>query len=127
MNRGEIVTYWIDSAEVDALAMDRKRDKQLAFQKVREYVQKLRENHIKIWRLYLYGSYAKGTYHTDSDIDLAVFLEKDDLDGFEENVQLMKLRRNIDMRIEPHPFAKSDFDETNPFVKEIIETGERMV
>ena len=107
--------------------MDRKQNKQLAFQKTREYIQKLRENRIKIWRLYLYGSYAKGTYHTDSDIDLAVFLEKDDLDGFEENVQLMKLRRDVDIRIEPHPFAKSDFDETNPLVKEIIETGERII
>lgn len=107
--------------------MDREQDKQLVHQKTREYIQKLRENRIKVWRLYLYGSYAKGTYHRDSDIDLAVFLEKDDLDGFEENVQLMKIRRNIDMRIEPHPFAKSDFDDTNPFVKEIIETGERMI
>jgi predicted nucleotidyltransferase len=102
--------------------MDRKENKQLAFRKTREYIQKLREN-----RIYLYGSYAKGTYQTDSDIDLAVFLEKEDLDGFEENVQLMKLRRDVDMRIEPHPFAKSDFDETNPFIKEIIETGERII
>ena len=44
-----------------------------------------------------------------------------------QNVQLMKLRRDVDMRIEPHPFAKSDFDETNPFIKEIIETGERII
>ena len=104
-----------------------KQDKQLVYQKTDEYIKKLKENRIKIWRLYLYGSYAKNTFHAESDIDLAIFLEKEVLDGFEEDVQLMKLRRNIDMRIEPHPFAKSDFDETNPFVKEIIETGERII
>ena len=103
-----------------------KQDKQLVYQKTDEYIKKLKENRIKIWRLYLYGSYAKNTYHAESDIDLAVFLEKDELDGFEEDVQLMKLRRDVDMRIEPHPFAKSDFDETNPYIKEIIETGERI-
>ena len=107
--------------------MARKQDKQLIYQKIDEYIKKLEENRIKIWRLYLYGSYAKNTYHAESDIDLAVFLEKDELDGFEEDVQLMKLRRNVDMRIEPHSFAKSDFDETNPYIKEIIETGERII
>jgi len=77
--------------------------------------------------LYLYGSYAKGLFDKESDIDLAVFLEREDLDGFEEDAQLMKLRRKVDIRIEPHPFAKSDFDETNPYIKEIIESGERII
>ena len=58
---------------------------------------------------------------------MAVFLEREDLDGFEEDAQLMKLRRKVDIRIEPHPFAKSDFDETNPYIKEIIESGERII
>lgn len=107
--------------------MARKQDKQLIYQKIDEYIKKIEETRIKIWRLYLYGSYAKNTYHAESDIDLAIFLEKDDFDGFEEDVQLMKLRRNVDMRIEPHSFAKSDFNETNPYIKEIIETGERII
>jgi len=54
-------------------------------------------------------------------------LEKEDLDGFEEDAQLMKLRRKVDIRIEPHSFAKSDFDETNPYIREIIESGERII
>jgi len=102
-------------------------DKQLIYQKIQEYLQLLEENQIKVWRLYLYGSYAKGIFNEESDIDLAVFLEKEELDGFEEDVQLMKLRRKVDMRIEPHPFARSDFDETNPYIKEIVESGERIL
>jgi predicted nucleotidyltransferase len=107
--------------------MAHREDKKLIYQKIREYIQLLEENQIKIWRLYLYGSYAKNSYDNESDIDLAVFLEKEDLDGFEEDAQLMKLRRKVDMRIEPHPFAKSDFDQTNPYIKEIVESGERII
>ena len=104
-----------------------REDKQLIYQKIKEYVEVLQENHIRVWRLYLYGSYAKDTYNNESDIDLAIFLDLDDLDGFKEDCELMKLRRKIDLRIEPHPFARTDFDETNPYVKEIIKTGERII
>ena len=107
--------------------MAHKEDKQLIYQKIREYIKILKKNHIPIWRVYIYGSYTKGTYKKDSDIDLAIFWDKDDIDGFEEDVQLLKLGRNIDLLIEPHSFARSDFDETNPYIKEIIETGDRII
>ena len=104
-----------------------KRNKKVILQTVRHYIEHLQENQIPIWRIYLYGSVAKGTYHENSDIDLAVFWDKDDIDGFKEDVQLMKLTKKIDLRIEPHSFARSDFDETNPYIKEIVETGERII
>ncbi len=107
--------------------MDYRKDKQLVYKKIHDYIQRLKENNIPVWRLYLYGSYAKNTYHKDSDIDLAVFWDKEDIDGFDEDVKLMKLRWDIDLRIEPHSLARTDFDETNPFIKEIIETGERII
>lgn len=107
--------------------MDHRKDKDLIYKKINEYIDVLKKNHIPVWRLYLYGSYTKNTYNSESDIDLAIFLEKDDLDGFEEDSTLMKLRRIVDFRIEPHPFAKTDFDETNPYIREIIQTGERII
>jgi len=122
----EVTTFNIKSRYPD-YKMAHREDKKLIYQKIREYIQLLEENQIKIWRLYLYGSYARNSYDNESDIDLAVFLEKEDLDGFEEDAQLMKLRRKVDMRIEPHPFAKSDFDQTNPYIKEIVESGERII
>ena len=107
--------------------MANRDDKKIIYQKIQDYIHLLEKNQIKVWRLYLYGSYAKGIFNEESDIDLAVFLEKEDLDGFEEDAELMKLRRKVDIRIEPHPFARSDFDETNPYIKEIIESGERII
>jgi uncharacterized protein len=104
-----------------------KRNKKVILQTVRQYIEHLQKNEIPIWRIYLYGSVAKGTYHDNSDIDLAVFWDKEDIDGFNEDVQLMKLTPKIDLRIEPHSFARSDFDETNPYIKEIVETGVRIV
>ena len=107
--------------------MGHRKDKRVVYQKIKEYLEVLEKSNIKLWKVYLYGSYAKNTYNNESDIDLAIFLDKDDLDGFDEDAQLMKLRRNVDIRIEPHPFAKSDFDETNPYIKEIIRTGDRII
>ncbi|MDO8445744.1 MAG: nucleotidyltransferase domain-containing protein [Deltaproteobacteria bacterium] len=107
--------------------MANRETKELINKKVREYVQVLKEHNIPVWRLYLFGSYAKGTYRKDSDIDLAVFWDKDEIDGFDEDVQLMKLRWDVDLTIEPHSFARTDFDETNPFIREIIKTGERII
>ena len=88
--------------------MDTKKDKQLIYEKIKEYVKSLEKNKIPVWRLYLYGSYAKNTFHRDSDIDLAVFWDRDDIDGVDEDVQLSKLSWDIDLRIEPFSFARTE-------------------
>jgi len=35
----------------------------------------------------------------------------------------MRLRRKIDLRIEPHPIKEQDFNVVNPFAFEIEKTG----
>ena len=81
--------------------------------------------HYKVKAIILFGSYAKGTNHEDSDIDIAIIT--DDLkcnDVFDEQLNLKKLRRNIDYRIEPHLIEVADYDSVEtPFVQEVIETG----
>ncbi len=92
-------------------------------QVIRKYLKILRENNIPIWHIYLFGSYAKGSHSKDSDDDIAVFWDKDNIDGFIEDVQLLKFTKDIDLWIEPHSFARTDFDKTNPYIKEILKTG----
>jgi uncharacterized protein len=76
-------------------------------------------------RIILFGSFAKGNYHEDSDIDIAVIL-KDYNNMMEIQLDLMRLRRKIDSRIEPHPFRENDFDITNPIVNEIVKYGKNI-
>ena len=102
-------------------------DSELIHQKIREYVLRLEEHRVGVWRIYLFGSFAKGTAGPDSDIDLAVFLDRDEVDGFHDDVALMRLTWDVDTRIEPHAFARTDLDDMDPFVREIVETGERIL
>lgn len=76
-----------------------------------------------IVKIILFGSYAKGNYHKDSDIDIAVIL-KDYNNLIDMQLDLMRIRRKIDSRIEPHPFREKDFDITSPIVNEIVKYGQ---
>ncbi|HEY5510746.1 MAG TPA: nucleotidyltransferase domain-containing protein [Prolixibacteraceae bacterium] len=70
----------------------------------------------------LFGSFAKGTNHDDSDIDIAIVVNNV-VDIIDTQIDLMKLRRKIDLRIEPHPFMIGDFNQNNPVVHEILKYG----
>jgi predicted nucleotidyltransferase len=76
-------------------------------------------------RIILFGSYAKGNYNEDSDIDIAVVL-KDYSYDIDMQLELMRLRRKIDSRIEPHPFRESEFELSNPIVFEIMKHGQEI-
>ena len=82
---------------------------------------------LEVSQMYLYGSYAKGTFSIDSDIDIAVVGENFIGDPVEDMLKLMRIRRKVDMRIEPHPFKSSDFQLSDPYIKEILETGIRIL
>lgn len=91
---------------------------------VNKYVQVILA-HYEVKAIILFGSYAKGTNNEDSDIDIAIIT--DDLkcnDIFDEQLNLKRLRRNIDYRIEPHLIQVADYDNVEtPFVQEVIDTG----
>lgn len=76
-------------------------------------------------RIILFGSYAKGNYNEDSDIDIAiVFADYNNL--LDMQLELMRIRRKIDSRIEPHPFRERDFNLSNPLVNEIMAYGKEI-
>lgn len=70
----------------------------------------------------LFGSFAKGTNKSDSDIDIAIVFESVE-DIVEMQIDLMCLRSDEDLLIEPHPFTVSDFKIANPLVAEILKSG----
>lgn len=88
----------------------------------KEYLDFLKKEKFQISKAYLFDSYAKGTNKPESDIDIA-FIFNELKDEIDMQIQLMKLRRKFDLRIEPHPFEKKDLDDGNPFLNEILQTG----
>lgn len=89
--------------------------------KVRDYLL-LIPSELGLKKAYLFGSFAKGKEHEGSDIDIALVLNSMD-DFFSVQRELMRLRRTIDLRIEPHPIAEEDFKSTNPFAEQIEKFG----
>lgn len=90
---------------------------------VKRYVEKVCEEY-QIKAIILFGSYAKGTEHEDSDIDIAVITDDIKTDRFDEEIKLMQLRWDIDLRIEPHIISISDYENNEtPFVVEVKNTG----
>jgi predicted nucleotidyltransferase len=70
----------------------------------------------------LFGSFAMGTERPDSDIDLAIIFKSVD-DIIDRQIELLRLRSDEDLLIEPHPFKLSDFKISNPIVAEILKNG----
>lgn len=99
-------------------------DKADAINIAHRYANAVNEN-FKYIRIILFGSYAKGNYNDDSDIDIAVVF-KDYGNLIDMQLELMRLRRKIDSRIEPHPFRESEFDLSNPIVSEILKFGQEI-
>ena len=76
-------------------------------------------------RIILFGSYAKGNFNDDSDIDIAVVFT-DFANRVDRQFELMKLTRSVDSRIEPHPFRENEFELSNPIVNEIVKYGQEI-
>ncbi len=88
---------------------------------VKQYIN-LIPKEIGVKKAYLLGSYARGKEREESDFDIAVIVENMP-DFFIIQRLLMRLRRNVDLRIEPHPIMEKDFNSSNPFAWEIEKNG----
>jgi len=91
---------------------------------VKRYYSILIQEGYPVEKILLFGSYAGNKQHESSDIDLAVVLRKFSKDRFDTRLELMKFARDFEEVIEPHPFLLSEFDEPDPFIYEILRTGE---
>ena len=70
----------------------------------KEYVDFVKKSALplKIDRAYLFGSFAKGTPHKDSDIDVAFIVSNWTGSFFDTVVPINSMCRKFDSRIEPH-------------------------
>lgn len=91
------------------------------------YIKKLRENNIPISQAILFGSFAQGTAGKWSDIDLAIVSEIFEGDRFADRGKLRRIKLSVSNDLEILPFRPQDFTEDDPLVKEILDTGIRIV
>jgi predicted nucleotidyltransferase len=81
-------------------------------------------------KVYLYGSFVKGTQRENSDVDICFFSQafesRNTLDILTDLFYL-KFKYNKDILIEPNAFPTSELYSDNPFVKEILQTGRELV
>ena len=96
-------------------------DKNEAIKIAKRYIETISRKY-QIENAILFGSFAKGTNHPDSDIDIAIVFSSID-DIIDLQIELMQMRSDDDLLIEPHPFKKTDFHISNPIAAEIIRNG----
>lgn len=96
-------------------------DKKNAIEISKNYIKSILDKY-KIEKVILFGSFAKGTNHEDSDIDLAIILKSID-DIIDVQIDLLNLRNDDNLLIEPHPFRLIDFNQSNPVASEILKHG----
>ena len=98
-------------------------DKEKVRSLVEEYA-KLVVSNMVVNKIILYGSYARGDFRKDSDIDVAVVVPRSSIsdDILKDMAKLFKLRRSISNDIEP--VLLIDEDDPSGFLESISQYGE---
>lgn len=78
---------------------------------INKYISLLKQRGIKVSKVILFGSHAKGMAKPDSDIDLAVISSQFGQNNLKDMMMLRKLALEIDSHIEPLPFSPQDIDD----------------
>jgi predicted nucleotidyltransferase len=99
----------------------------IVLNKIRKLIEEAEKNNIHIQRAVLFGSWATGSNKEYSDIDVA--LVSNDFEGirFYNNIKLMDTVLKVGYEIETHPYRSEEFNEENPFVREILSYGIEVV
>jgi len=100
-------------------------DKNDAINLSKSYLDKVKQNQIEVIDAWLFGSYAKGNYNDDSDIDIALVLPESAL-SIDTDVKLMTLRRGKETMIETHTYSQLDFSTNLPIIQQIKLYGFRL-
>ena len=98
-----------------------------ALEAAKRFLSALQQRNVRVERAYLYGSFVSGRADKWSDIDVAVVMPSFDGDGFDFKLTLMRIARDIDPCLEPHPFLADEFNADFPPAAEILKTGERII
>jgi len=91
------------------------------------YLTLLSKNKIPIKDAILFGSYARGNYQKWSDIDIALVSDIFVGDRIDDKDKIRAITLSVSSEIDVIPFSPDDFNLQNPFAKEILKTGVRLI
>ncbi|MDR2556550.1 MAG: nucleotidyltransferase domain-containing protein [Bacteroidales bacterium] len=97
-------------------------DKEQVIELARTYKEVISKK-IPVTELFLYGSYSKGNYNDDSDVDIAVIVDKLSDNYLEDATFLWRTSREINSLIEPVLLTA---DSVSPLYYDIKNTGIRI-
>ena len=97
-------------------------DKEQAIGLARRYKVLVAER-LPLKALYLYGSYNQGNPREESDIDIAVVVDRLSDDYFDDTPLLWRLRRKVSPLIEPVLLTE---DQGNPLYEHVVREGMRI-
>ncbi|MFQ6035232.1 MAG: nucleotidyltransferase domain-containing protein [Sedimentisphaerales bacterium] len=86
----------------------------------RLYAQKVKSR-MPVSMVVLYGSHARGTARKDSDIDIAVVVDKFDGDYLQTSADLFNLVRTVNKRIEPVLLCREN--DKSGFLENVLKQG----
>lgn len=95
--------------------------------KIDRSINALKKDSIPINQVFLSGSYARGNYSEWSDIGLAVLSNIFEGSRFKDRNKIRRITLSVSSDIEVLLYRPEEFTEDDPFVKEIIETGIRII
>ena len=92
---------------------------------VKRFVDALTARGIRIEKAVLYGSYASGKVHANSDIDIAIISHDFGQNRLEEGKLLMQTAWRVDPRIEAVPISSESYEKNTwiPLIYEIRQRG----
>ncbi|PIU69022.1 hypothetical protein COS81_01585 [candidate division WWE3 bacterium CG06_land_8_20_14_3_00_42_16] len=105
--------------------MDRKGNYRKVKQVINEFARELQKQ-IKVEKIILFGSYAKGNIHADSDIDLVILSSDFAKMDYWKRVKIMaRARQNYEFPMDYFGYTLHEFETASPLstLGEIKETG----
>lgn len=86
-----------------------------------------KKNGVKVSKLILFGSYAKGTPHPWSDVDICVVSPQFGKKSYDDMMKVSKISKQVSYLIEAHPLNPRDLENNiHPLAQEINTIGKKI-
>ena len=92
-----------------------------------QYIKELERNNIHIQQAIMFGSHSRGLSHEWSDIDIALVSDAFDGVRISDRSKIRRITLSVSSDLSPIPFRPEDFTADDPLVKEILDTGVKIV